>query len=139
MKDSTPCIPRATLVAFLLLGSSALAASLPFKVVTVDCNYAPIVGTTIWSGFPVSHDDESVDVPLGFEFPYLGILYDTIRVSTNGYITFAPGSGILRLNTLLPDPAITQPMLAPWWDLHLASEPARADLSVLWQQGTAGI
>jgi hypothetical protein len=79
--------------------------------------------TTLFYGGDDEYDDEYVDVDIGFTFEYYGKPYTTVRVSTNGYMTFydpaeSPGSsdGTDYSNDAIPDTNDPDNFLAPWWD-----------------------
>lgn len=57
----------------------------------------------------------SQPVELGFEFPYYGQRFRTVRVSANGYLTFT-GSSSRSANTMLPDAGAQGDLVAPLWD-----------------------
>ncbi len=83
-------------------------------------NYAPLLtGTpiTIQSGNVFS--GLSTAIPIGFVFTYDGISYDTLRLSTNGYILLGTqGSGTTAVNDLdgVSTTNLHKPVLAPLWD-----------------------
>ena len=90
--------------------------------------------TNIWLGGDV--DDEQADVPTGFPVFFFYSCQnsnnnDTVRVSTNGYISFfQQGGGALDgtefNNAAIPDASDPDGFAAPWWD----------DLIVAANQGT---
>jgi subtilisin family serine protease len=74
------------------------------------------------TGTPVAfagHDDLSPAVPLGFEMPFYGRKLTSVRVGSNGYLTFL-GTGSWSVNVPLPSSATPADLVAPWWqDLGL--------------------
>jgi hypothetical protein len=90
--------------------------------------------TDIWVA--TGDDDSSADIPIGFPvfwfYPcQLRPNNDTVRVSTNGYLTFfqqgmLAQNGVKYLNDPLPAAADPNAIVAPWWD----------DLIVATSQGT---
>jgi len=53
--------------------------------------------------------------PIGFNFSFYGQRYTMFNVSTNGFITFGPGSSSLS-NTLIPSSGTPNNMIAIYWD-----------------------
>jgi subtilisin family serine protease len=72
-------------------------------------------------------DDElSAALPIGFSFPYYGRRYSSVRVSTNGYLSFADEPAAYS-NTGLPSLRGVRTMIAPCWDdLNFGSTAKRA-------------
>ncbi|OLC55098.1 MAG: hypothetical protein AUH92_02895 [Acidobacteria bacterium 13_1_40CM_4_69_4] len=62
-----------------------------------------------------SDDQISEAIPLGFQFPFYGQTFDSVRVSTNGFLTFT-GSDAPYANSSLPNPAAPPNLIAPLWD-----------------------
>ncbi len=73
------------------------------------------------TGMPVTltNDDQtSTPVALGFEFPFYGGYFDSIRVCTNGWLSFT-SSLTSYSNQPLPTSSGPENMVAPFWDdLH---------------------
>lgn len=55
-------------------------------------------------------------VPLGFNFPYYGSTYNSIGISTNGFIAFGNIGDAAYTNQQLPDVGNAGNMLAIFWD-----------------------
>jgi subtilisin family serine protease len=68
-------------------------------------------------GVLLGHDDEAVYGPfnLGFDFTYYGNSFDSIRVSTNGWVSFT-SSNLVWTNQGIPDPGQPNNMIAIFWD-----------------------
>ncbi len=60
-------------------------------------------------------DDQASSRSIGFGFNYLGTTYDTVLISSNGYITFGT-NGTEWVNTGIPDPLEPNNLIAPFWD-----------------------
>ena len=78
--------------------------------------------TYIWvditgTGTPLGLDDdgESGAIDLGFTFNYYGVDYTSIVVGANGAVTFT-GTDIAFQNPMIPDPATSNAVIAPFWD-----------------------
>lgn len=59
-------------------------------------------------------DDDFVEVPLEFSFPFQGSSYDTVFVNSNGNLTF--GSGDTDFSESVGELLSEQPRIAPLWD-----------------------
>jgi hypothetical protein len=60
-------------------------------------------------------DDESATVELPFAFPFYDGEKDSVRVSSNGYLTFGT-AGSESLNVAIPDTLPPNDLVAPFWD-----------------------
>jgi len=60
---------------------------------------------------------------LGFDFPYYGTNYNSMRVCSNGWIS-PTGTGTTFTNTALPNTALPNATIAPFWD-DLLPAPTR--------------
>ena len=60
-------------------------------------------------------DQISEAIPLGFAFPFYGQTFNTVRVSTNGFLTFTGNSAPYE-NRPLPSLAAPPCLVAPFWD-----------------------
>ena len=58
----------------------------------------------------------SMNVPLGFEFNYLGTCYDSARICTNGWVTLNQSGAASIVNQNLFTTTAPNTTLAPWWD-----------------------
>jgi hypothetical protein len=72
------------------------------------------------SGTPISFLSDEANYgpfPIGFSFPFYGQLFSSVRVCTNGWLSFT-NSGTTFTNTALPngDPATPENLIAPLWD-----------------------
>ena len=61
-------------------------------------------------------DDGYTDVTIPFNFEFLGRSTRIVRVSTNGFITFANRGGGEFQNQVLPDSSLPNALVALWWD-----------------------
>jgi hypothetical protein len=69
------------------------------------------IGTLAGSG-----DDASLGpFDLGFDFPFYGNSYSTVRICTNGFLSFTDGA-TAYLNPRMPNGAAPNAVVAPFWD-----------------------
>ncbi|MBK7368954.1 MAG: hypothetical protein IPJ04_13920 [Candidatus Eisenbacteria bacterium] len=79
----------------------------------------------------VGDDALSAEVPIGFSFPYYGRRYTGVRVSTNGFLSFATAP-VPFVNSGLPSTRGVSTMIAPCWDdLNFGSSTRRAYAAVV--------
>lgn len=110
-----------TLVAGLILSILAISTNAqPFVtnyVFTASSGtYTPISGTVVTL---TGSNDEGYanNLPIGFNFCYLGQTYTTIHVSTNGFAALgSPLTSATFTNNLATGIAANRPLLAPLWD-----------------------
>lgn len=66
---------------------------------------------------PLNCDDCSVQLPLPFEFPFYAEEFDTIFVSSNGFLSFSPPTPATVLpEACMPDRGGANNLIAPYWD-----------------------
>ena len=97
-----------------------LRGAQPVQVKTVVSSQASPVGYLPLGDFhplQVSTSDESITNYIVPSFKYAGEIYDTIGIVSNGYIVVGGGDNgdVNFLNTDLPDPALPNSLLAPFW------------------------
>jgi len=61
-------------------------------------------------------DNGYMDVPLGFLFNYIGVAYDQVRISTNGWITMNMSGTTNSVNSSLFTILVPNTTIAPWFD-----------------------
>jgi PKD repeat protein len=91
--------------------------SYPFGgIVRDDLNVAflDISSTGINTG--INGDDMGAEVPIGFDFSFYGQSYNSLWVSSNGYLTFDPENVTDAGNDPMPDPDSPNNVIAPFWD-----------------------
>ncbi|MBI4231006.1 MAG: choice-of-anchor D domain-containing protein [Planctomycetes bacterium] len=69
---------------------------------------------------PDLYDDDqtSSSIPIGFGMPFYGNVFDSVRVSTNGFLSFTSSLADFN-NQPLPSPGAPENLIAPFWDdLH---------------------
>jgi len=78
-------------------------------------------------------DDAFFAVDLPFDFPFYGGAYDTVRVTSNGYLSFV-SDGSAAVNAPIPDESGPNGIAAAFWD---DLDPGTAgDVHVHWLEGT---
>ncbi|MGB3511209.1 MAG: S8 family serine peptidase [Microcoleaceae cyanobacterium] len=60
-------------------------------------------------------DDDYTEVALPFDFPFYGEDKSTVKISSNGYLTFG-SDGYEYFNNPIPDPNDPNDLIAPFWD-----------------------
>jgi hypothetical protein len=60
-------------------------------------------------------DDSSALISIGFDFVFYGSTYNTVRVSSNGYLTFGT-YGTVYSNAAIPSSTVPNNLIAPFWD-----------------------
>jgi subtilisin family serine protease len=63
----------------------------------------------------VTGDDDSAQIPVGFDFEFFGASHDTVAISSNGYLTFGL-SGSSYYNERIPHAAQPSDLIAVYWD-----------------------
>jgi len=77
--------------------------------------------STIGQNSGLAGDDNSVSLTLPFTFEFYGQPKTSVRVATNGYLTFGSDGGVY-LNDLIPGNNSPNDVIAPFWDdLHQQS------------------
>ena len=73
-----------------------------------------VAGTPItsWIG---NADDGYYQTTLPFTFRFFGKAYNTIYISTNGFVSFSSAGASSPSNTYLPNPSTPNAYIAPFW------------------------
>ena len=62
-------------------------------------------------------DDSVALAPIGFSFPFYGVNYSQVEISTNGFITFTPtGNSRCCSGQPIPNPGGADNFIAGWWE-----------------------
>ncbi|HKB07987.1 MAG TPA: S8 family serine peptidase, partial [Candidatus Polarisedimenticolia bacterium] len=77
--------------------------------------WTDIASTGTLIGGLTGDDRTSGPVPLGFHMPFYGQVFDSVRVSTNGFLSFT-SSRTDNVNLSLPSPGGPGNLVAPFWD-----------------------
>jgi len=73
----------------------------------IDATIGPEVG--------ISADDQSVEIPIGFEFDFYGQSFDSLFVSSNGFLSFAAEGASAYQNAPIPSLNAPNGVIAPYW------------------------
>jgi len=88
-------------------------------------------------------DDDSEQVSLGFDFEFFDLIYNSIRICSNGYLTFGDNGSVYD-NMAMPAPGEPDSIIAPFWDdlippgsgggtyYKLTGSPGKKQLIVTW-------
>ncbi len=68
--------------------------------------------------YPLGNYDMSADIPIGFTFKFYGINYNTVRLSSSGFITFKKTSlnGAAGGEPIPTEKGLADNMIAAFWD-----------------------
>ena len=124
-------------IVVLVLICPAVSSSQATYVINASAPYAYVTGTTPITGWVCddegceASDDGYVDLSLGdFVFKFYGVSVSTLRISTNGYMTFGT-EGQEYFNTPIPYFTLPNALIAPFWtDLDLTG--LTGDRGVWW-------
>jgi len=64
---------------------------------------------------PLTDDDTSDPIDLNFEFPFYGQFFNSMRIASNGFLSFT-SSSTAYLNQPLPNSGAPENLVAPFWD-----------------------
>jgi len=64
----------------------------------------------------VHSDDAGAQVPIGFDFEFYGQVYNSLWVSSNGYLTFSSANVRDYSNDPIPNTILPNSFIAPFWD-----------------------
>ncbi|MCF6149238.1 MAG: S8 family serine peptidase [Candidatus Kuenenia sp.] len=64
----------------------------------------------------IKDDDSSTEISIGFDFEFYGNTYNTVKVSSNGYLAFGDTDGSVWYNSIIPSSNIPNNIIAPFWD-----------------------
>ena len=80
--------------------------------------FGPIDISTSTNTVSLSDDALSGDIALGFDFDFYGVTYSTLRVSSNGFVTFGTEttSNGCCSGLALPNDDSTDNLIAMWWE-----------------------
>lgn len=76
------------------------------------------LGATANSLPAILADYASADVPIGFNFTFEGVSYDTVAAASDGFISFVKGASSATGNDLDNGSSAIRPLVAPLWDDH---------------------
>lgn len=91
-------------------------------IVDTNCTYGPITPPPSPASVSLGDDAISSAINLPFTFKFFGVPKTQIRICSNGWITFNPATTSTSLtNTLLPNAAVPNDIIAGMWDDLAAS------------------
>ena len=102
------------LAVLMLVLLPTYAQNMKYEYTVGTATFTPITGGTTFTLTGSLDEGYSAPVPIGFSFNYLGEVYDSFQVSTNGFIRL--GSG---LASSIPSNAlagVVRRIIAPLWD-----------------------
>lgn len=98
----------------------------------------PYIDTTLLNGatkLSLACDNCSVQLPIGFTFPFYAESFDSLFVSSDGYLFFSqPPGGAIMPEACMPDRGGANHLIAPYWDdLNPAASPTGGGVYALLQ------
>ena len=86
-------------------------------IVDTTIAFAPIPGNGKF--IPLGDDKFSDPILMGFKFNFFGVLYDTLYISSNGFITFRPSTCETCFSAVVPSALLPNALIAcAWADLN---------------------
>jgi uncharacterized repeat protein (TIGR01451 family) len=105
----------------IVLLSILTRAQTNYAVYQIPYNPDPFMAGTLVPGTNVDDGHSSV-IPIGFSFFYYGAYFDSLVVSTNGYLTFDTSYAAVYspwATIAIPSPSAPfNAIMAPWQDIH---------------------
>lgn len=78
-------------------------------------SYTPL-GATATSVPTLLDDGVEADVPIGFDFEFEGMMYDTVAAASDGFLSFVKGATSTATNNIDNGSSSRRPLVAPLWD-----------------------
>jgi hypothetical protein len=88
-----------------------------YSFTVTSTSYSPL-GASATAVPDLLADGGETDVPIGFNFEFEGISYDTVAVTSDGFISFQVGASSTAGNDLDNGSSARRPLIAPLWDDH---------------------
>lgn len=118
---ATPCpaTPTITVSAPVSCKDTLKVTNANYVAVT-NIPYAPVFPTGTSTLGPTGDDMLSSVIPIGFNFPFFGINYSSLRISTNGFVTFDISSGMTGWagGSIPGNNSVSNLIAACWGDMH---------------------
>jgi len=113
------------LVFIVAIGQSSFAQASGYSFSQGTQAYVPLgAGATAASDLLADSGEE--DIAIGFDFEFEGVLYDSLSVTSDGFISFQLGASSTSSNNLDNGSASRRPLIAPLWDDHDGNANASA-------------
>lgn len=115
---------RLLLLCFALFqGNLIFAQAGDYAFSASSATFTPL-GATATTVPALLGDFGEADVPIGFDFEFEGVLYDTVSAASDGFLSFVKGAASTGGNDLDNGSAVRRPLVAPLWDDHDGSAAA---------------
>jgi subtilisin family serine protease len=122
---SGPVTISVTAAAGGAVDTRAVTGMVDDNYVFTDDAYAWVDATAGGTSTGLRADDGSVTVSLPFAFRFFGSDQTSLKVSSNGYLVFGSSAASAWSNVRLPDSALPNGIVAPFWDdLTLSAQGA---------------
>jgi len=122
---------------FTIVGKGYSPNSSTGQTLTYLCNNG-VEDTPLSTG--TLDDGGWYNVPLGFDFDFLGTLYNSVNVSTNGNVQFGSTATFSTgfTTVVIPSPSVPNNFIAPFWgDLDMRNNSGETSQIVYWTSGTS--
>ncbi len=105
----------------------------PYVLTEIPVNFENVstVSSPLFSS-STGFDDTGVNVPLATPFPYFGQSYQSLRITTNGWVSLVDQSSASPSNKARPDAFAPLGTICPFWD-DLRALPTRSADSNVYQ------
>jgi hypothetical protein len=87
-----------------------------YTMTPLSGTFTPLSGATATSLSATADDGLSTAFPIGFDFTYDGVIYTSLRASSNGLLTFNATGTSTTTNNLATTTTSARPGVAPLWD-----------------------
>jgi hypothetical protein len=112
-KPSNPSLGAVIVLTFFLFVSASTNAQTSYDFTASSGTFTPLTGSTSVA-FANKDDGLSDEISLPFSFSYFGVAHSSLKISTNGYLTFDVTSSTSDYSNYL---AFAQsPLICPLWD-----------------------
>lgn len=100
----------------ILCGGSVFGQAGGYGFSVSTSTYTPLGSSA--TAVDILADTKADTVPIGFDFYFEGVAYDSAAVASDGFLSFVVGATSSLSNDLDNGSAIRRPLVAPLWDDH---------------------
>ena len=99
----------------VVISTFASAQAGDYSLTVTTGMFTPL-GASATNVSAIEDDDQTAIVPIGFNFVFDGATFDTVKVSSNGFMSFNQSASSNAGNNLDGISAANRPLVAPLWD-----------------------